>query len=68
MPAEPEPPAPEPTESKDVFARLNQATAELQQHRLSHSEAAETFSKLLDSLPFGRLKCSALLNRARLGC
>ena len=35
--------------------------------RLSHGEAAETFSELLAQLPPGRLRCSALLNRAPLG-
>lgn len=35
--------------------------------RLTHSEAAETFSDLLTQLPPGRLRCSALLNRAPLG-
>lgn len=35
--------------------------------RLTHWEAAETFSDLLMQLPPGRLRCSALLNRAPLG-
>lgn len=55
-------------ETKDsdeaAFAMLNRATAQLQQNRLSHGEAAETFSELLAQLPPGRLRCSALLNRA----
>lgn len=55
-------------ETKDsdeaAFAMLNRATAQLQQNRLSHSEAAETFSELVAQLPPGRLRCSALLNRA----
>lgn len=51
-------------DSDDAFAMLNHATAQLQQNRLTHWEAAETFSDLLMQLPPGRLRCSALLNRA----
>jgi hypothetical protein len=42
-------------------------TIESLHRRLSHGEAAETFSELLAQLPPGRLRCSALLNRALLG-
>ena len=42
-------------------------TSQYSAARLSHGEAAETFSELLAQLPPGRLRCSALLNRAPLG-
>eukprot|EP00913_Durusdinium_trenchii_P018361 g17249.t1 len=66
-------PHPAEKESQEALALLNRATAELQQNRLSHASAADTFTELLrpgqeetqtSQLPPGRLRCSALLNRA----
>eukprot|EP00439_Symbiodinium_sp_Y106_P001360 s4700_g1.t1 len=51
-------------EVKEALATLNRATAQLQKNELSHAEAARTFSRLVAGLSPGRLRCSALLNRA----
>ncbi|CAE7226632.1 TTN, partial [Symbiodinium sp. CCMP2456] len=51
-------------EVKEALATLNRATAQLQKNELSHAEAARTFSRLVAGLHPGRLRCSALLNRA----
>jgi len=48
----------------EAYSLLNSVTAALQEGRTLHREAAATFSSLIDSLPAGKLKCSALLNRA----
>lgn len=62
----PKQPLPEPRllSEADGQKALNAATAQLAEGRLSHSEAAETFSELISALPPGKLRCSALLNRA----
>eukprot|EP00930_Biecheleria_cincta_P070120 TRINITY_DN57772_c0_g1_i1.p1 TRINITY_DN57772_c0_g1~~TRINITY_DN57772_c0_g1_i1.p1 ORF type:complete len:857 (-),score=126.39 TRINITY_DN57772_c0_g1_i1:478-3048(-) len=44
---------------------LNATTADLQQNRVSHSDAAAIFTQLIQTLPSrSRLRCGALLNRA----
>jgi len=43
---------------------LNAVTSALQSGRLSNAEAAARFTEMIPSLPEGKLRCSALLNRA----
>ncbi|CAJ1395947.1 unnamed protein product, partial [Effrenium voratum] len=55
---------PDTIEAQAAMARLNETTSQLQNSKLSHGDAAEIFSELLVQLPAGRLRYSALLNRA----
>jgi len=48
----------------EAHAVLNSVTVELQEGRILHSDAATRFTALIGTLPVGKLRCSALLNRA----
>lgn len=55
---------PPPLNEAEGQKALNSATSQLAEGHLSHGEAAKTFSALIAALPPGKLRCSALLNRA----
>lgn len=48
----------------DAYRTLSTVTADLQSGKLPHAEAAEKFTALIGELPPGKLRSSALLNRA----
>jgi len=48
----------------EAHRMLNSVTVDLQEGRISHEESVERFSQLIDTLPAGKLRCGALLNRA----
>jgi len=52
------------SEIEEINRRLNRVTSALQAEQLTNTEAAAEFSAMIEVLPVGKLRCSALLNRA----
>lgn len=57
------PPTKNPADA-EAHATLNSVTEELQKGRILHADASARFTALISTLPVGKLRCSALLNRA----
>lgn len=57
---------PSPTRGAEAEAHrmLNAVTVELQEGKITHEESVERFSELIGTLPLGKVRCGALLNRA----
>lgn len=63
----PGPRTPSPAKSMaeaDAHRTLNVVAKDLQDGKLSHADAADNFTQMISALPPGKLRCSALLNRA----
>merc|ERR1712139_96526 len=52
------------SQHSEAHAMLSVITTELQEGKASHAEAAISFGTLIDTLPAGKLRGCALLNRA----